>query len=84
MKKRLHLSIDKALLAESKKYARQHGISLSALVEAYFIQEIKTQTKRSYLDVVADLNKPTMGDVDIREEYYKGRSGKYNDLKDTI
>ena len=35
MKKKLTITIDSELIPVAKRYARQHGISLSALIERY-------------------------------------------------
>lgn len=46
MKTRLSLTIDKKIIANAKKYAKQNGISLSSLVENY----LKALIKKEYSD----------------------------------
>ncbi len=78
MKTRLNLTIDESLLEIVKAYAASKHTSLSELVENYFKTISRPAKRKSIIDLVEKLPKPTIDTTgDLKEEYYKDRSDKY-------
>ena len=78
MKTRLHLTIDDSILKKMKSYARKHGMSISEMVEHHFEVLLSTSKRKSFIDLVESLEKPSISnDADLKELYYKERAGKY-------
>lgn len=78
MKARLNLTIDNALLEEVKAYAARKQISVSELVEFFFMSVTKPGKKKTIIELVENLEKPVIDpSADLKELYYKEQSGKY-------
>jgi hypothetical protein len=82
MKKRLNITVEEKLLEKIKKYAEEHGTSLSGLVEEHFEALIKPKAKipggMSLVEYMQSLPKVEFPeDYDWKEEYYKAKAKKY-------
>ena len=70
MKKKLTITIDSELIPVAKRYARQHGISLSALIERYLAQ-MTHEESQSFATRWRGKFRPTEKQGDPRYEYLK-------------
>jgi hypothetical protein len=80
MKARLNLTINEDLLSKVKVYAERKQSSVSQLVEEYFKTLTNELKKKSLLDIIEELPKPTMDfppDFDYKKEYYEQKRKKY-------
>ncbi|NEN25096.1 hypothetical protein G3O08_16470 [Cryomorpha ignava] len=64
MKSKLTLSINEQVISDSKKYARNHGRSLSSIVEEYLETLVSNENVR-LLDIVQELK----GSVKTPEDF---------------
>ena len=67
-KKKLTLRLDKRLIERAKQYAALHDISVSELVEAFFLQLEKTEDV-AHTPLVRQLTGILPADVDFKQEY---------------
>ncbi len=81
MNTKLTLKLDKTVIDQTKAYARQHGVSLSILVERYFARLIEADRQRHAqpTGVVAELAGLLAGaDVeDPKQDYADYLAEKY-------
>lgn len=78
MKARLNLTIDNSLLESGKAYAASKHTSLSELVEGFLKTLSRPAKRKNVVDLIEKLDSPNIDvDVDLKEQYYKDRSGKY-------
>ena len=78
MKARLNLTIDKALLARIKSYSDEKKISISELVEQYFLSISKPNRQQNIIDMVEKLNPSKIdGNLDLKEGFYEDQANKY-------
>lgn len=78
MKARINLTIDENLLERIKRYAAGKKTSVSELVETYFKNLTKPTTRKTVIDLVDELAKPSIpADMDLKRAYYEGQAGKY-------
>lgn len=78
MKERLNLTIDAELLNAMKAYAVKKQMSVSELVEGYFRTLTKPVQRKSVLDLVDQLKKPSITDIaDLKDLFYKEQGEKY-------
>lgn len=78
MKTRLNLTIEESLLSKIKLYAAEKHISVSELVEQYFIRLAKPARKNNLIELIESLPKPEIDfDVDLKKQYYEERASKY-------
>ena len=80
MNTKLTLSLEKEIIEEAKKYAREHNISLSFLVENYFQKIIsdRKERKEGKASIVKELSGIiSLEGVDYKSEYTKYLEEKY-------
>jgi len=78
MKSRLNLTIENSLLEDVKSYAVKQNRSVSDLVESYFKKVTRPSKRKSIIDLVEKLEKPTIdNDADLKDLYYKENAKKY-------
>jgi hypothetical protein len=79
MNTKLTLSLEKEVIEKAKSYAKQHNISLSALVENYFSRlTMEYKNNESTVGVVEEMS----GIIDLENDYdYKKELGEYYMLK---
>jgi len=80
MKTRLNITIEDGLLPQIKEYAASREVSISQMVEDYFLSLIKPNTrKKSIIEMVEELEAPSQidNDLDLKQSYYEQRSEKY-------
>jgi len=78
MKGRLNLTIDNNLLENIKKYASKEHTSVSELVENYFKAITNSKKRRSIIDIIEQLDKPLINQVDdLKDLYYQDNSKKH-------
>lgn len=78
MKARLNLTIDNNLLETGKAYAASKHTSLSELVEGFLKTLSRPAKRKNVIDIVERLDQPNLDtSIDLKEQYYKERSGKY-------
>ena len=78
MKSRLNLTIENSLLEDVKSYAVKQNRSVSDLVESYFKKVTRPSKRKSIIDLVEKLEKPTIdNDADLKDLYYKENEKKY-------
>lgn len=78
MKARLNLTIDNNLLETGKAYAASKHTSLSELVEGFLKTLSRPAKRKNVIDIVERLDQPHLDtSIDLKEQYYKERSGKY-------
>ena len=78
MKARLNLTIDETLLARIKSYSENKKVSISELVEQYFVSISKPAKQKSIIDLVEQLNTPKFDvNVDLKKGFYEEQAGKY-------
>lgn len=78
MKERLNLTIDKGLLDAMKAYAARKEMSVSELVETYIRKVTRPAQRKSILDLVDQLKKPSLDSkADLKELFYKEQGEKY-------
>jgi hypothetical protein len=72
MKSRLNLTIDDSLLKRTKLYAERQRMSVSELVADYFKSLQRPVQRKTFIDMVENLDKPNIDPkADLRELYYK-------------
>ncbi|RYZ56693.1 MAG: hypothetical protein EOO14_11960 [Chitinophagaceae bacterium] len=78
MKNRLNITIEEDLLNRAKRYAEQHQISLSQLIESYLRSLTKKPSKENILSLVEKLPKPNLApETDLKKQYYEEQKGRY-------
>jgi hypothetical protein len=79
MNTKLTLSLDAEVIEKAKSYAKQHNVSLSALVENYFSRlTMEYKDVESTVGIVAEMS----GIIDLENDYdYKNELGKHFMLK---
>ena len=80
MKARLNITIEEEVLNKAKVYAEKNGSSVSQLVEDYFKSIITQPKKKSLIEIIEELPKPTKeypDDFDFTKEYYEENRKKY-------
>ncbi len=78
MKARLNLTIEEGVLARIKQYAEERNISISELVEQYFVQISKPARKSNLIELIESLPKPVISDdIDFKKQYFEDKASKY-------
>jgi hypothetical protein len=67
-KKKLTLRLNQRLIKQAKKYAAQHNISVSELVETYFLH-LDLGSEPAHTPLVRRLTGLLPVDVDVKQEY---------------
>ena len=75
-KKKLTLRLNKRLIEQAKAYAARHNISVSELVETYFLQ-LERQQEPTHTPLVEQLTGLLPADVDVKLEYGRYLEEKY-------
>lgn len=75
-KKKLTLRLNQQLIKQAKEYAAQHNISVSELVETYFLH-LDLRTESSHTPLVQRLTGLLPADVDVKQEYEEYLLEKY-------
>lgn len=81
MSTKLTLSLDKRVIEQAKRYAKEHHVSLSFLVENYLLKLVsdykpKSGNESSIVEELAGIVKLS-ADYDHREDYAKYLSKKH-------
>jgi hypothetical protein len=77
-KTKLTLRLNKRLIEQAKEYAALHNISVSELVESYFLHlELKEESKHTLL--VQQLTGILPADTDLQQEYEDYLVEKYGE-----
>lgn len=76
-KRKLTLRLNKRLIEQAKKYAAQHDISVSELVETYFLH-LDLKEKSTHTSLVQRLTGILPADIDVQEEYGRYLEEKYS------
>ena len=78
MKTRVNLTIEDAVLKDTKVYAKSQGTSLSELVEDYLRSITKAVQKSNLIDMIEQLPKPDIEKgLDLKKQYYIEGAKKY-------
>ncbi|MEX2235531.1 MAG: DUF6364 family protein [Cyclobacteriaceae bacterium] len=78
MKTRLNITIDESLLERIKGYAAKRKTSVSELVESYFKHLTKPSNRRTIIDLVDRLDKPSIPEgKDLKKAFYEDQAEKY-------
>ena len=78
MKTKLNITVEQNILADAKRYANHHNISLSQIIELHFKYITKVKPKKNILDLLKELPKPQIPeDADLKDNYYRQRKNKY-------
>ena len=75
-KKKLTLRLNQRLIEQAKEYAAQHNISVSELVETYFMQ-LDLEREATHTPLVQRLTGILPADVDVKQEYEDHLVEKY-------
>jgi hypothetical protein len=75
-KKKLTLRLNQRLIDQAKKYAAQHHISVSELVETYFLH-LAHEQEPAHTPLVQRLTGVLPADVDVRQAYEAYLMEKY-------
>ena len=67
-KKKLTLRLNQRLIEQAKEYASKHNISVSELVETYFLQ-LDLAREATHTPLVKRLTGILPADVDVKQEY---------------
>ena len=79
MKTRVNLTIEERLVGKIKEYSAEKKVSVSELVEQFFLRlTAKPISKSSLKELVKGLPKTTkFDDVDLKKQYFEDNSSKY-------
>ncbi len=78
MKDRLNLTIDGELLEAVKTYAAGKEMSVSEMVQSYFISVTRPVRRKNILDMVDKLDRPVIDpQADLKDLFYKEQEKKY-------
>lgn len=75
-KKKLTLRLNQRLIEQAKEYATQHNISVSELVETYFLY-LDLEREPAHTPLVQRLTGLLPADVDVKQEYEEYLIEKY-------
>lgn len=75
-KKKLTLRLNKRLIEHAKRYAAQHNISVSELVETFFLH-LEEKDETDHTSLVRQLTGVLPADVDAEQEYGRYLLKKY-------
>lgn len=75
-KKKLTLRLNRRLIKQAKEYAAQHNISVSELVETYFLH-LEGNKGPNHTPLVQRLTGILPADVDVKKEYEDYLEEKY-------
>lgn len=75
-KKKLTLRLNKRLIEQAKQYAAQHNISISELVETYFLH-LDQVNESTHTPLVQQLTGILPEDVDVEQEHGRYLEEKY-------
>lgn len=75
-KKKLTLRLNQRLIEQAKQYAAQHSISLSELVETYFLHLAQAE-EAEHTPLVQQLTGILPTDVEVTQEYGRYLQEKY-------
>jgi hypothetical protein len=79
MNTKLTLNIDKQIIEEAKHYAREHGVSLSKLIETYLDSVTRISPKKSNVTpLVESLTGIIPNQQDDRQDYRNFIDKKYS------
>lgn len=71
MKSNLKLTIETSLLNAVIEYAAKHNLTVNELVERYFKLITKSPKHKNIIDLIEELEKPTINvESDLKELYY--------------
>ncbi len=76
-KKKLTLRLNKRLIEQAKQYAAQHNISISELVETFFLH-LEQIEESEHTPLVSQLTGILPADVDVKQEYRSYLEEKYD------
>jgi len=77
MDKKLTLSLNHRVIEKAKHYAKQHGTSLSKMIEAYFDSLTKEEEDKEEIEITT-LVESLCGVIDLPEDFdYKKSRAKY-------
>ena len=75
-KKKLTLRLNKRLIEQAKQYAAQHNISVSELVETFFLH-LEQMEESEHTPLVSRLTGILPANIDVEEEYSRHLEEKY-------
>ena len=75
-KKKLTLRLNQRLIEQAKEYAAQHNISVSELVETYFLH-LDLEGEPAHTPLVQRLTGILPADLDVKQEYEEYLVEKY-------
>jgi hypothetical protein len=75
-KKKLTLRLNQQLIKQAKEYAAQHNISVSELVETYFLH-LDPEKEPTHTPLVQRLTGILPADIDVKQEYEEYLVEKY-------
>ncbi len=80
MNTKLTLNLDKSVIEQAKKYAREHQVSLSKLIENYLDSITKSSTEKSKISPLVESLTGVIpdGNYNDREDYTDFLSEKYS------
>lgn len=75
-KKKLTLRLNRRLIEQAKAYAARHNISVSELVETYFLH-LDLETESTHTPLVQQLTGILPADIDVKQAYEEYLAEKY-------
>lgn len=75
-KKKLTLRLNQRLIEQAKEYAAQHNISVSELVETFFLH-LDRKKEPTHTPLVQQLTGILPANVDVKQEYDRYLEEKY-------
>ena len=75
-KRKLTLRLNKRLIEQAKEYAARHNISVSELVETFFLR-LENEDENGHTQLVRQLTGILPGEVDAEKEYNDHLLDKY-------
>lgn len=75
-KKKLTLRLNKRLIEQAKQYAAEHDISVSELVETFFLH-LDQEEEVDHTPLVKQLSGILQPDIEVKEEYGRYLEEKY-------
>lgn len=77
-KKKLTLRLNSRLIEQAKRYADRHNISVSELVETFFLQ-LEESGEAEHTPLVRQLTGILPSDIDVAQAYDRYVMGKYGE-----
>lgn len=76
MKIKLTLTVEKSIVTSIKQYAKDHGTSISKMVEEFFIDKLKDKSMNNKIDpeiraLMGIIKEKNVDLVEVKSDYFK-------------